>query len=322
MISKRGFLVALALAAAAPTAFAQAGFPQKTVTFVVPFPPGSPLDIYARVVAQRLATKWTAGVIVENKPGASATIGTNGVARADPDGHTLLFTIDLPITMAPVVLKNVPYKPERDLAPVAMVGDTMNVLFVGPAVNASSVQELIAVAKAKPGSLTFASAGNGSPAHFAGELFKQATGIDMVHVPYKGSALAITDILNGTVSLMLGPVGQALPNIKRGAVKGLAVTGSTRSDLLPQLPTLTELGYRVQIANWYAVFAPAKTPADTLAVIRTELKAAIEAPEVREKARGVAIDVRWRGPDELARMVKTETATWAGVAAKAKIAVD
>lgn len=310
------------LAALAWPAFAQAPFPQRTVTLVVPFPPGSPVGVYAQVIAQQLAGKWTKGVIAENRPGASATIGTNAVAKATPDGYTLLFTIDLPITMAPAVLKSVPYKAE-DLAPVGMVGETSNVLFTGPAVKAASVRELVDIAKAKPGVLTFASAGNGSPAHFAGELFKQAAGIDMVHVPYKGSALAMTDILNGTTSLMIGPIGQALPHVKRGAVAALGVTGPARSPLLPNVPTLAELGYRdLQFTTWYAVFAPARTPPETLAAIRTALQAALENPEVREKARGVAIDARWAGPEELARAVKSDAARWANVAAAAKISVD
>jgi tripartite-type tricarboxylate transporter receptor subunit TctC len=303
-------------------AAAQTPFPQRTVTLVVPFPPGSPVDAYARLVAQQLAGKWTKGVIVENRPGASATIGTNAVAKAAPDGHTLLFTIDLPVTMAPAILKSIPYKPE-DLAPVGMVGETSNVLFVGPTVKAASVRELVEIAKAKPGSLSFASAGNGSPAHFAGELFKQAAGIDMVHVPYKGSALAMTDILNGTTSLMIGPVGQALPHVQRGAVTALAVTAPVRSPLLPNVPTLVELGYReLQFATWYAVFAPARTPPETLAAIRAAIRAAVETPEVREKARGVGIDARWGGPDQLARAAKADAATWAKVAAAAKITAD
>ena len=317
------FLLALPLVMIAPAASAQMTFPERVVTLVVPFPPGSPLDSFARLVAQRLQGKWTKGVIVENKPGASATIGTNAVAKAAPDGYTLLFTIDLPITMAPAVLKSVPYRPVEDFAPLGIVGETSNVLFVGPSVKATTIKELVSIAKTKPGSLSFASAGIGSPAHFAGALFGQAAGIEMVHVPYKGSALAMTDILNGSVSLMIGPVGQALPQIRKGAVTALAVTGPARSALLPEVSTLAELGYReLQFTTWYGVFAPARTPAQTLATIRSELKAAVETAEVKDKAHGVGIEVRWSGPEELARAVRADSATWAKVAAKARISAD
>lgn len=309
------------LAALAWPAFAQAPFPQRTVTLVVPFPPGSPVGVYAQVIAQQLAGKWTKGVIAENRPGASATIGTNAVAKATPDGYTLLFTIDLPITMAPAVLKSVPYKAE-DLAPVGMVGETSNVLFTGPAVKAASVRELVDIAKAKPGVLTFASAGNGSPAHFAGELFKQAAGIDMVHVPYKGSALAMTDILNGTTSLMIGPIGQALPHVKRGAVAALGVTGPARSPCS-----------RTSRRSPSSAIATCSSRPGTRCSRPPGLR---RRPSLRSGPRSRP---RWRTPRcgrrpaaspstragparRNSRAVKSDAARWANVAAAAKISVD
>lgn len=316
-------LVLATLAVATAPAIAQEKFPAKTVMFVVPFPPGSPLDTFARVVAPRLNAAWDTPVIVENRAGASGTIGTAAVVRAAPDGHTLLFTIDLPITMAPGVLRAVAYEPAQDLVPVAMIGVTSNALFVTSGLGIGSVKALVDRARAQPGKLTYASAGNGSPAHFAGELFRDAAQVDIVHVPYKGSAQAVIDIVSGTVSMMFGPVGQALPLAKKGSVKILAVTGPRRAPLLPEVATLTELGYPgVSFTTWYGVFAPARTPASALARVERDLKAAVGAAEVRQKIGGLGIEPAWQGPAEFAATIQRDTARWARVAAAAKITAN
>jgi tripartite-type tricarboxylate transporter receptor subunit TctC len=235
----------------------------------------------------------------------------------------LLFTFDLPITMAPAVLRAVPYKTAQDLAPVAMVGVTSNALFVPGSLGVGSVRELVDRARAQPGKLTYALAGNGSPAHFAAELFRDPTKVDIVHVPYKGAAQAVTDVVSGTVSMMFGPVGQALPHAKKGSVKVLAVTGPRRSPLLPEAAALTELGYPgVSFATWYGVFAPARTPASALARIERDLRAAVDAPEVRQKLGGIGIEPAWQGPAEFAGSIQADAARWAKVAAAAKITAD
>ncbi len=207
----------------------QDAYPSRPVKFVVPFPAGGPLDIPARMIAQKLTDHWGKAVIVENQVGASGSIGANNVARAAPDGHTLLVTVDIPLTMFPAVAKNLPYDPQKDFRPIGSFVRLQNALFVNPRVNVASASELVALAKKQPGKLTFSSAGIASPAHFGGELFKVIAGIDLTHVPYKGAAPAITAAATGEVDMMFGPIGAGAPHVRSGKLKALGVTGSVPS---------------------------------------------------------------------------------------------
>jgi tripartite-type tricarboxylate transporter receptor subunit TctC len=229
--------IATAVIALAAPAVAQDAYPSKPVRFIVPFPATGPLDVMARLYAQKLGERWGKNVIAENRPGATGTIGADAVAKAAPDGYTLLFTVDLPIVMAPALMKP-PYDPKTDLVPVAAVGETMNMLVVHPSAGVSTLAELVAAAKAKPGALTFSSAGNASPGHLCVEMLKSAAGVDFTHVPYKGAAPAMQAALAGEVSMFCGPITQGLPHVKSGKLRALGVTGAKASPLLPELNRL------------------------------------------------------------------------------------
>jgi len=231
-----GFLSWLALflpGLAATCGYAQEAYPSKPVRFILPFPATGPLDVMVRLIAQKLGDNWGRPVIVENKVGATGSIGADAVAKAEPDGYTLLFTVDIPLTMYPAVAKKLPDNRRTDFKPIASVAHTSNGLLVNAAVKAASAQELLALAKAHPGKLTFSSAGIASPAHFAGELLKSIVGVDMLHVPYKGAAPAMVAAVSGEVSMMFGPITQGLPQVRGSKLAALAVTGERPSPLLP-----------------------------------------------------------------------------------------
>jgi tripartite-type tricarboxylate transporter receptor subunit TctC len=284
-------LIALALISGnlcALPAAAQDAYPSRPVKFVVPFPAGGPLDVLARVVAQKLGEDWKSPVVVENVTGATGSIGANAVARAAPDGYTLLVTVDIPLTMYPAVAKSLPYDPQADFKPIASLARTDNGLFVNPGLGVSTVQELVELARKQPGKLTFSSAGIGAPAHFAGELFKVIAGIDMTHVPYKGAAPAMAAAMSGEVNLMFGPIAQGLPQVKAGRLKALGVTGPNPTPLLPGVKPLVEQGFPgLLVFNFYPVMAPAKTPDAVVERLFAEVRSALQAPEVKARLRAM-----------------------------------
>jgi tripartite-type tricarboxylate transporter receptor subunit TctC len=260
MTMPKPVLVFLALLFAGAAA-AQDPYPSKPVRFVVPFTAGGPLDVPARLIAQKLSEHWGNPVVVENQVGASGSIGASAVARGAPDGHILLVTVDIPLTMYPSVATHVPYDPTSDFRPIGSFARFQNGLFVNPLLGVETARELVELAKKQPGKLTFSSAGVASPAHFGGELFKSIAGIDMIHVPYKGAAPAMAAVLSGEVNMMFGPITQGAPHVRSGKVKALGVTGPKSSPLLPDVKPLSEQGFRgLVFENWYGVFAPAKTP--------------------------------------------------------------
>ena len=305
----------------ASTVSAQESFPARPVKFVVPFPAGGPLDIPARLIAHKLTDHWGKAVIVENQVGASGSIGANAVARAAPDGHTLLVTVDIPLTMFPAVAKKLPYDPQKDFRPIGSFVRLQNALFVNPQrLSVSSARELVELAKKAPGKLSFSSAGIASPAHFGGELFKVIAGIDLTHVPYKGAAPAITAAATGEVDMMFGPIGAGLPHVRSGKLKALGVTGPLPSPQLPGVKPLAEQGFPgLVFFNWEGVFAPAKTPDDVASKIEAGLRHVLADPEVRGKLAGMDLEPVWDGPETVSKAIAADLMRWGQLARAAKI---
>jgi tripartite-type tricarboxylate transporter receptor subunit TctC len=302
-------------------AHAQDAYPSRAVKLILPFPAGGPLDLLGRLAAQKLTELWGKPVVVENVSSGSGSIGAGQVARAAPDGHTVLLTVDIPLTMYPAIAKSLPYDPRKDFRPVASVARTANGLFVNPSkVNASNTQELVALAKSQPGRLAFSSAGIGAPAHFAGELFKSIAGIDMIHVPYKGAAPAMAAAVAGEVDMMFGPITQGLPQVKAGKLRAFGVTGAQASPLLPGVKPFVEQGFAGLIVdNFYPVMVPARTPDNVVSTLSAGLKRVFDDADVRSRLEAVATVVVWEGPDEIARHIEADTRRWADLARKAKI---
>lgn len=311
---------AVALGVSAATAQAQDAYPSRPVRLVVPFPAAGPLDLLARIVSQGLGEQWGQPVIVENKAGAAGGIGADAVAKAPPDGYTLLFTVEIPLTMRPAVTRDMAYDPRSDFAPIAGLTRSDNALFVHPSVGVDTVAELIAKAKAEPGRLTFSSAGYGAPAHFGGELFKTETGVNMTHVPYKGAAPAMNALLAGEVSAFFGPVPQGLPHVRAGRIKALAIAGKRASPLMPEVKPFPELGYpTIIVSTWFGALAPKGTPGRVIDKVRQSLATTMDDPAVRDRLGRVGMDIEWMDGPELARAIEAGMKRWAEVAKKAGV---
>jgi tripartite-type tricarboxylate transporter receptor subunit TctC len=311
---------ALALSSIALPAVAQDAYPSRPVKFIVPFPPGGPLDVPARLIAQKLTEHWGKPVVVENQAGASGSIGANTVARADPDGYTLLVTVDIPLTMYPAVARKLPYDPQADFRPIGTFARLQNGLFVNPSVGVSTAAELVQLAKKQPGKLTFSSAGIASPAHFGGELFKVIAGIDLIHIPYKGAAPAMSAALSGEVSMMFGPTTQGAPHVRTGKLKALGVTGPNPSPLLPGVKPLVEQGFPgLVFFNWEGVFAPAKTPDAVAEAIGAGWKRVMGDAQVRSKLAGMDLEPAWDGPAQVRKAIAADLMRWGQLAKAAKI---
>ena len=303
-----------ALVACAGTASAQSTYPAKAIRYVVPFPAGGPLDIVARALGQELNKSWNQPIIIDNRPGAGGNIGADLVAKAPADGYTILMGAVSTHAINVTLYSKLPYDPVRDFAPITLITSVPNVLVVHPSVPAISVKELIALAKAKPGQINFASGSTGSAGHLAGELFKTMAGVNMVHIPYKGAAPAVVDLLGGHVSLMFDNMSSALPNIKSGRVRALAVTTLQRSPLLPQLPTISEAGLRgFDISTWFGIFAPAGTPPDIVARLNTETVRILNTREMKERLLALGAEPAGNKPDEFAAFVRLEIQKYARV---------
>jgi tripartite-type tricarboxylate transporter receptor subunit TctC len=308
------FAFGLALVVAACAAHAQSSYPAKPVRFIVPFPAGGPLDIVARVLAQDLNRGWGQPVLVDNRPGAGGNIGAVVVAIAPPDGYTILMGAVSTHAINVWLYAKLPYDPIRDFAPVTLVTSVPNVLVVHPSVPAQNVRQLIALAKARPGQLNFASGSTGSAGHLAGELFKKMAGIDMVHIPYKGAAPAVTDLLAGHVSLMFDNMASALPNIRAVRVRALAVTTLRRSPFLPDIPTISEAGLRgFDIGTWFGIFAPAGTPRDIVLRLNGELARILKTPATKERLATMGAETMPDTPEEFAAFVKSEMNKYAQI---------
>lgn len=314
-------LLTIVAALASALALAQ-GYPSKPVRWIVPFPPGGPTDLLARTVGQKLSDAWGQPVVVENKPGAAGNLGVDLAAKAPADGYTLVVVPTGNITVNPTLFPNLPYK-QSELAPVTMLATVENALVVHPSVQARSMQELVALAKAKPGALTFASPGAGSQAHLAGELIKLAAAIDMVHVAYKGTGPALNDLLGGQVSMMFSQMSSALPHIRSGKLRALGVASLKRSPVMPELPTIAEQGFAgFEATSWYALMVAAGTPRDAIAKLHAETARILRLPEVKEKLAALGADAVGNTPEEVAATIRTETARWADVIRKQGIKAD
>ena len=325
MNATRRSLVSVALAAAAAVAvpaLAQSAYPSKVIKIVVPTAPGGGNDAMARIVGAKLQERWKQAVIVENKAGGNGAIASEYVARAAPDGYTILLGYIATHGINPGLSK-VPYDPVKDFIPIAEIAEAQGVLVVNTSVPAKTVKELIALAKAKPGTMSYASAGNGTAPHIAGELFKQQAGVDLLHVPYKGSGPAMTDTLAGTTQIMFPSLVAATPHIKSGKLRALAVTGSKRSPLYPNLPTVAESGVAgFEITQWYGFFAPAKTPADIVDKLNKEIVAIMKEPDVAKKFADQGADIVTGSSADFGKLVERELARWSKFIKEAKITAD
>ncbi|HUN67370.1 MAG TPA: tripartite tricarboxylate transporter substrate binding protein [Burkholderiales bacterium] len=296
---------------AASSANAQT-YPAKQVRMIVGFPPGGGTDVVARVISQKLTEWWGQPVTVENRAGATGTIGADVVAKSPPDGYTLIMGHVNSHAIAPNLFAKLPYDAIKDFAAVAYVGYVPNVLAVHPSVNAKSVKELVALLKSRPGQLNYASSGNGSTQHLAGEMFKQLTGTSIVHVPYKGSGDAIKDLLAGVVAMNFDTMPPVLPHIQAGKLRGLAISTPKRLPQLAEVPTFVEEGITgFDVANWYGVMAPAGTPRDIVAKLNADINKAMQVPEVRARLEAVGTQLREQSAAEFEAYMKSEVAKYA-----------
>ena len=307
----------------APSALAQAPFPTKPVRLVVPFPAGGTTDILARAAAQKLSETLGQQVIVDNRPGAGGNIGAELVAKAPADGYTLLMGTVGTHAINPSLYAKMPYDHVKDFAPVILVAGVPNVLVVNPDLPFKTVADVVAYAKANPGKLNFASSGSGTSIHLSGELFKVMAGVQMTHVPYKGSAPALTDLIGGQVQLMFDNLPSALPQIKGGKLRAVAVTSTTRAAALPDVPTVAESGLPgFESSSWFGILAPAGTPKDIIAKINTDVQKWLSTPEAKEKLLGQGAIAAGGSPDEFAKNIQAETAKWAKVVKESGAKVD
>lgn len=306
-------LVGLAVAGLVSLAHAQT-FPNKPIRLVCPFPPGGAVDIASRAIAAELSKTIGQPVNVENKPGAGGNIGGVDVARSAPDGYSLLMTTSGIQAINPVLYRKMPFDPNKDLVSVAALVSLSNVLVVHPSVKANNVAELLAMVRAEPGKITFASSGAGTSIHMSGEMFMHLTGTRMIHVPYKGSAPAITDLLGGQVQVMFDNIPSALPHIRSGKLRALATTGGQRDPALPNLPTIAEAGVKGYEAGvWFGLAAPAGTPPDVIAKLSAEAIKGTQSPEFIKRMTELGYVVMGYGPDRMTAMLREELARWTPV---------
>jgi tripartite-type tricarboxylate transporter receptor subunit TctC len=298
-------LVLCALAAHASTSSAQ-NFPSRPIRVVVTSPAGGSNDIINRTLGARISENVGQPVVIDNKPGASGFVAAETVAKAAPDGYTLLAATEATLVTNPLFFKKVPYDPQRDFAPVTIAVEIDYVLLVHPSVPAKSVPELIALAKAQPGKLNYASSGNGSSFHLGMELFKRMAGVDIVHVPFKGSALSVNAMLAGEVQVMLNGTVNGVPLAKSGKLRALAVTGAKRSPLAPELPTVAESLPGYEMGGWFGTVAPAGTPAPVIARLNAEYVRALHAPDVRARLEGYGLDIVGDSPEDMARRMRED----------------
>ncbi len=295
------------------------GYPEKPVTMVAPFPAGGSVDLVARAVAQQMSEIWKQPVLVSNRPGASGNIGVEAVVRAAPDGYTLLMGTTA-LSSSPAVYSKLPYDVMRDLAPVSLVVRMTNILVVHPSLPARSVKELLALARAKPGALTSASAGVGSSNHLALVLFTMMSGVEINHIPYKGAAPAVTDVIGGHSDMTFAPIAAVVPPIKSGRMRALASTAATRSALFPELPTIAEAGVPgYDASGWNALLAPRATPREIVLRVNATLVDSLNSPRVKEILQTSGAEAVGNSPEDFSRFLQSEIAKWGKVVRAAGI---
>jgi tripartite-type tricarboxylate transporter receptor subunit TctC len=303
-------------------AFAQ-NYPSKPVRWIVTYPPGGPTDVVARAVGAKLTAAWDQQVVIDNRAGAGGVIGTELAAKSVPDGYTLLLGTSAGLSINPALSSKLPYDAVKDFAPISLLVINPQILVVNTAVPVSSVKDLVALAKSRPGQLNYASVGQGTPNHLGMELLKSLTGIDMVHIPYKGTGPAITDLLGGQVQVMFNSMPSVLPHVRTGKLKGLAVGSAQRSPAAPDIPTVAEAGVPgFEYVTWYGMFAPAQTPKGIITKLNAQVAKILAEPEMAQRLASQGAEPRSSTPEALAKFMRDETERWKKVIRSAGIKVD
>ena len=323
MNMKQIILVALAAFFVLPQEVPAQAFPSRPVRILCPFPPGGGVDITARAIAQELSTLLGQPVVVENKPGAGGNVAAAEVARSAPDGHTLLLTLNALHAISPHLYAKLPFDAMQDFSFITPLVSFHNVLVVSPASPARSVQELIAAAKREPGRITFASSGNGTNIHLVGELFKSMAGVDIVHVPYKGSAPALTDLMGGAVAMMFDTIPSAVSHVKSGKLRALGVTGARRSPLFPEVPTVAESGLPgFEVVSWYGLIGPAAMPQELVRRLNAEAARGANGKEFRGRMEPLGFDIVTSTPEKMVEMLNADSARWAPLIKAAGVTIN
>jgi tripartite-type tricarboxylate transporter receptor subunit TctC len=314
--------VALALVAVAASAFA-ADYPSRPIRLVVPYAPGGGADGVARIIARRVSETIGQSIVIDNKGGAGSIVGTDIVAKAEPDGYTLLLGQSGPISINPAIYKSLPYDPVKDFAPIIMTTDYPYILVVNPELPARTLQELVALAKTKPGAMNYGSTGVGAANHLVAELFNSNAGLKMTHIPYRGTALAVADLMGGQLSMVFGDPISVLAHIKSGKLRALAVTSLQRSPVAPDVPTVAESGYPgFDAIAWHGILAPAKTPPAIVQRLNEEFAKALQDPQTKELLVNQAMQTVGSSPADFAAFIKQDIAIWKDVATAAKVTVE
>jgi tripartite-type tricarboxylate transporter receptor subunit TctC len=309
-----GLAATLVLAGLAPIAVQAQSFPSKPIRIVVPFPPGGSTDLLARRIGEKLAAAWGQPVVIENRAGAGGTVGADYVAKSAPDGYTLLMGVTGSNAISAALYPKLPYDVVKDFAPVSMVVSSPLVVAVNPTVKAGNLKELVALAKVRPGSLSYGSAGNGTSMHLTGEMFKLATQTSMVHIPYRGSAGMLTDLMAGQIEVTFGDLLVLMPQIEAGKVKALAVTSKKRHPMLPNVPSVAESGYpEFEALSWQGLFAPAGTPADVMTKLSTEINKALKAPEIQDYFGSRGFIIEGTTPAVFKGFIESEVTKWTAI---------
>jgi len=312
-----GLLVCAALALAGAQVAQAQDYPTRPVRVVIAFPPGGPTDFVGRLMTDKMSAALGQRVYIENKPGAAGTVGADSIAKADPDGYSLFLTTSGAVAVAPHIMASVPYDPLRDFAPIALVTKVTEVLVVTPKLGIKSVKELVALAKEKPGAVAFASTGIGSPPHLAQELLDVSAGVKFLHVPYRGAAPALTDLLGGQVQVLAADLPVLIAQIQAGALVPIGAAADKRDALLPDVPTLAEQGYpNTEASNWYALLAPAKTPPAVIAKLNKAVSDALNDPAVHDKLVKAGATPVGGTPEALGAFMKSEYEKWGKVVAE------
>ena len=296
-------------------------FPSKPIRIVVPFTPGGPNDILARMIGQRYTAVWGQQTLVDNRPGGGTVIGTDIVAKASADGHTLLM-VSTSHAANPSLMSKLPFDTLRDFVSVGQAVSSPNVLVVHPSVPARNTRELLDIAKARPGQITFASGGSGAATHLAGELLKIMGGVEMTHIPYKGAGPATIDLISGQVTWMFGTILPTIPHVRSGKLRALAVSGKRRAEILPEVPTVAEHVPGFEASSWYGVFAPAGTPAEVIIKLNQEMARALTPVEVRQRLAAEGTEVVAGNPEDFMQLFRAEAAKWARVIKQAGIRLE
>jgi tripartite-type tricarboxylate transporter receptor subunit TctC len=313
----------LSLTISASTVWGQANFPQRAITLVVPTAPGGTTDFTARLIAEPLSRALGQPIVIDNKPGASGNIGNQLVAKAKPDGYTLLLAYSGYQVANPHLFKQAGWDPIKDFTPVAMLTRAPQVIAVSPKLPVTNLAQLISYAKSNPGKLNYASSGNGSIQHIAGEMFKQQSGTFITHIPYRGSGPAVQDLMAGQVDMFITTPAGVVSQIQAGRLKGLAVTNKQRLNSLSNVPSVNELGLpELQLDSWFALYAPAGTPSEVVQLLSTEIGKILDNPEIKKKAEGSGTEIRKMSPQELGEYTKQELAYWGKVIKKSNITAE